>query len=66
VNKIIYPRPTRFRSVKINIDCLPPVEPEEIHAIANQGLGWVEQFLQGGRLSYGILSEDNREMSLIL
>ena len=51
-------------SLEINIDRLPPVEMEEIHAIATQVMGLVEQFC-GGRLRYEILSEDNREMRLV-
>ncbi len=51
------------RSVEINIDRLPPVEMEEIHAIANQVMGLVEQFC-GGRLSYQIMCETNRQIKL--
>ncbi len=51
------------KSIEINIDRLPPVEMEEVHAIANQVMGLVEQFC-GGRMRYEILSEERREMSL--
>jgi len=50
-------------SIEINIDRLPPVELEEIHSIANQLIGLVQQFC-GGRLRYEILSVENREMKL--
>jgi DNA/RNA-binding domain of Phe-tRNA-synthetase-like protein len=53
------------RSIEINIDRLPAVEMEEIHAIANQVMGLVEQFC-GGRMRYEILSRDNPQMSLDL
>jgi DNA/RNA-binding domain of Phe-tRNA-synthetase-like protein len=52
------------RSIEINIDRLPPVEMEELHAIANQLIGLVEEFC-GGRLSYEILSKEKREIRLI-
>jgi DNA/RNA-binding domain of Phe-tRNA-synthetase-like protein len=51
------------RSIEINIDRLPPVELEEVHAIANQVMGLVEEFC-GGKMRYEILSETNQKMSL--
>ena len=51
------------RTIEINIDRLPPVEMEEIHAIANQVMGLVEEFC-GGRMRYEILSIDNKQMNL--
>ena len=50
-------------SIEINIDRLPPVELEEIHAIANQVMGLVEEFC-GGKLRYEIMSAENRQMRL--
>jgi len=50
-------------SIEINIDRLPPVELEEIHSIANQLIGLVQQFC-GGKMRYEILSVENREMKL--
>jgi DNA/RNA-binding domain of Phe-tRNA-synthetase-like protein len=51
------------RSIEINIDRLPPVEMEEIHAIANQLMGLVEQFC-GGIMRYEVLSASHRQMKL--
>jgi DNA/RNA-binding domain of Phe-tRNA-synthetase-like protein len=51
------------RSVEINIDRLPPVELEEIHAIANEVIGLVEEFC-GGKMRYEILSAGHRQMNL--
>lgn len=51
------------RSIEINIDRLPPVELEEIHAIANQVMGLVDEFC-GGILRYEILSAAKSEMRL--
>ncbi len=50
-------------SVEINIDRLPPVELEEIHAIASQVIGLVGE-LCGGKLRYEILSASNPSMKL--
>jgi DNA/RNA-binding domain of Phe-tRNA-synthetase-like protein len=50
-------------SIEFNIDRLPPVELEEVHAIANQVMGLVGEFC-GGRSRYEILSAENREMRL--
>ncbi len=50
-------------SVEINIDRLPPVELEEVHAIANQVMGLVEEFC-GGKMRYEILNADHRQMML--
>ena len=50
-------------SIEINIDRLPPVELEEVHAIANQVMGLVEEFC-GGKMRYEILSNDHRQMRL--
>ncbi len=52
------------RTIEINIDRLPPVEVEEIHATANQVMGLVEEFC-GGRMRYEIISVENKEMNLI-
>jgi DNA/RNA-binding domain of Phe-tRNA-synthetase-like protein len=49
--------------IEINIDRLPPVELEEVHAIANQVMGLVEEFC-GGKMRYEILSADNNQMKL--
>jgi DNA/RNA-binding domain of Phe-tRNA-synthetase-like protein len=51
------------RSIEINIDRLPPVEMEEIHAIANQVIGLVEGFC-GGRMRYEVLDINNPQMKL--
>jgi DNA/RNA-binding domain of Phe-tRNA-synthetase-like protein len=50
-------------SIEINIDRLPPVEMEEVHAIANQVMGLVEEFC-GGKMRYEILNTDHRQMKL--
>lgn len=50
-------------SIEINIDRLPPVELEEVHAIANQVMGLVEQYC-GGKLRYEILLSEHRQMKL--
>lgn len=52
-------------SIEINIDRLPPVEMEEIHAIANQIMGLLDEFC-GGKFRYEILSVDNQQMRLKL
>ena len=51
------------RSIEFNIDRLPPVELEEVHAIAGQVMGLVSEYC-GGRLRYEILSAEKREMNL--
>lgn len=51
------------RNVEINIDRLPPVEMDEIHAIASQVIALIEQFC-GGKMRYEILSQANRQMNL--
>jgi DNA/RNA-binding domain of Phe-tRNA-synthetase-like protein len=51
------------RSIEFNIDRLPPVELEEVHAIASQVMGLVEEFC-GGRMRYEVLSESHPEMKL--
>jgi DNA/RNA-binding domain of Phe-tRNA-synthetase-like protein len=50
-------------NIEINIDRLPPVELEEVHAIANQVMGLVEEFC-GGKMRYEILSINHRQMTL--
>jgi DNA/RNA-binding domain of Phe-tRNA-synthetase-like protein len=50
-------------SIEINIDRLPPVELEEIHATAAQVMGLVGEFC-GGKLRYEILSVDNPQIKL--
>ncbi len=51
------------RAIEINIDRLPPVEIEEIHAIASQVMALVEHFC-GGKTRYEILSATHRQMDL--
>jgi len=51
------------RSIEVNIDRLPPVEIEEIHAIAGHVMGLVGQFC-GGRMRYEILSSENMKIEL--
>lgn len=51
------------RSIEINIDRLPPVELEEVHAIASQVMSLVEEFC-GGKMRYEILSAEHRQMKL--
>lgn len=51
-------------SIEINIDRLPPVEMEEMHAIANQVMGLVEKYC-GGKMRYEILNVDHQQMKLI-
>ena len=51
------------RDVEINIDRLPPVDIDEVHAIANQVMVLVEEFC-GGRMRYEILSAEKKEMIL--
>jgi DNA/RNA-binding domain of Phe-tRNA-synthetase-like protein len=55
----------KTRSIEINIDRLPPVEMEEVHAIANQVMGLVEEFC-GGKMRYEILNAGHMEMKLEL
>jgi DNA/RNA-binding domain of Phe-tRNA-synthetase-like protein len=50
-------------TIEINIDRLPPVELEEVHNIANQVMGLVEEFC-GGKMRYEILSANHRQMNL--
>ncbi len=50
-------------SLEFNIDRLPPVELEEVHVIANQVMGLVEEFC-GGKMRYEILNADHRQMML--
>jgi DNA/RNA-binding domain of Phe-tRNA-synthetase-like protein len=50
-------------SIEINIDRLPPIELEQLHAIAGQVMGLVGEFC-GGRLRYEILSANNPQMKL--
>jgi DNA/RNA-binding domain of Phe-tRNA-synthetase-like protein len=50
-------------SIEINIDRLPPVELEEIHAIASQVMDLVSECC-GGRLRYEVLSASHRQMKL--
>ena len=51
------------RSIEINIDCLPPVELDEVHAIANHVIGLVGEFC-GGRMRYEVLTASNPQMNL--
>jgi DNA/RNA-binding domain of Phe-tRNA-synthetase-like protein len=53
----------KTHSIEINIDRLPPVEMEEIHAIASKVMRLVSEFC-GGRLRYEILSVNNQKMKL--
>jgi DNA/RNA-binding domain of Phe-tRNA-synthetase-like protein len=50
-------------SLEINIDRLPPVEMEEVHVIAAQVMGLVEQFC-GGRMRYEVLLASHPVMRL--
>jgi DNA/RNA-binding domain of Phe-tRNA-synthetase-like protein len=50
-------------SIEFNIDLLPPIELEEVHAIAYQVMNLVSEFC-GGRMSYEILSANNQQMKL--
>jgi len=50
-------------SIEINIDRLPPVDLEEIHTIASQVMGLVEEFC-GGNMRYEILSASHMQMTL--
>lgn len=50
-------------SIEINIDRLPPVELEEVHAIANQVMGLVEEYC-GGKMRYEVLNADHMQMRL--
>jgi DNA/RNA-binding domain of Phe-tRNA-synthetase-like protein len=52
-------------SIEINIDRLPPVEMEEVHAIASQVMRLVGEFC-GGRMRYEVLSASNPQMKLEL
>jgi len=51
------------RVIEFNIDRLPPVELEEVHAIASQVMGLVGEFC-GGRMRYEILSSSHPQMKL--
>jgi DNA/RNA-binding domain of Phe-tRNA-synthetase-like protein len=51
------------RSIEINIDRLPPVELEEVHAIANQVMGLVNEFC-GGKMRYEVLDANHQQMKL--
>jgi DNA/RNA-binding domain of Phe-tRNA-synthetase-like protein len=51
------------QSIEINIDRLPPIEVEEVHAIASWVMGLVGEFC-GGRMRYEILSASNPQMKL--
>jgi DNA/RNA-binding domain of Phe-tRNA-synthetase-like protein len=51
------------RNIEINIDMLPPVELEEVHAIANQVMGLVHEYC-GGSIRYEILSVDHPQIEL--
>jgi DNA/RNA-binding domain of Phe-tRNA-synthetase-like protein len=51
------------RSIEINIDRLPPVEMEEVHAVASQVMALVSEFC-GGRMRYEVLSSSNPLMKL--
>ena len=50
-------------SIEINIDRLPPVEMEEVHAVASQVMRLVSEFC-GGRTRYEVLSTSNPSMKL--
>jgi len=51
------------RNIEINIDRLPPVELDEIHGIASQVMGLVQEFC-GGRLRYEILDARHPQIPL--
>ncbi len=50
-------------NIEFNIDRLPPIELEEVHAIANQVMGLVEEFC-GGKMRYEILNSEHMQMNL--
>lgn len=50
-------------NIEFNIDRLPPIELEEVHAIANQVMGLVEEFC-GGKMRYEILNSEHMHMNL--
>jgi DNA/RNA-binding domain of Phe-tRNA-synthetase-like protein len=51
------------RSIEFNLDRLPPVEIEEIHAIASQVISLIGEFC-GGKMRYEILSNVNTSILL--
>jgi DNA/RNA-binding domain of Phe-tRNA-synthetase-like protein len=51
------------RSIEFNIDRLPPIGMDEVHAIANQLMELVIHYC-GGRARYDILNADNCQMVL--
>jgi DNA/RNA-binding domain of Phe-tRNA-synthetase-like protein len=51
------------RSIEFNIDRLPPVDAEEVHAIANQLIGLVREFC-GGRMRYENLNASSWQINL--
>lgn len=51
------------RSIEINIDRLPPVELEELHAMASQVMTLVQDFC-GGNLRYEVLDPHHPQMKL--
>jgi DNA/RNA-binding domain of Phe-tRNA-synthetase-like protein len=53
------------RNIEFNIDCLPPVEAEEVHTIASELMDLVLEFC-GGKLGYEILHAANRELKILL
>jgi hypothetical protein len=50
-------------SIEINIDLLPPMELDELHAIASQVMALVQEYC-GGTLRYEVLSPLHPSMSL--
>jgi DNA/RNA-binding domain of Phe-tRNA-synthetase-like protein len=51
------------RSIEFNLDRLPPVEIDEIHAVASQLMSLIGKFC-GGVMRYEMLSVENSQMTL--
>jgi DNA/RNA-binding domain of Phe-tRNA-synthetase-like protein len=51
------------RNIEFNLDRLPPVEIEEIHAAANQLMGLLDKFC-GGTKRFEMLSAENSQITL--
>jgi DNA/RNA-binding domain of Phe-tRNA-synthetase-like protein len=50
-------------SIEFNIDRLPPVEMEEVHAIAKQVMSLVNEFC-GGKMRYEVLNSSHTQITL--
>jgi DNA/RNA-binding domain of Phe-tRNA-synthetase-like protein len=53
------------RTIEFNLDRLPPVDMEEMHAMARQVMALVEQFC-GGKMRYEMLDRNHQQMILAL